>query len=179
MTDEAHGSNGRFRTAALLAGTGIGMLHFNGAYADESAGPLQEVYVFGRKDAYELDTSSLGKLAQPIIDVPRSINTISEQELQDRAVTDLNEALKTVPGVTIGAGEFRSIGNSPTIRGFVARTDMFLDGVRDYGDYYRDPFNLESIEVLEGSAGVLFGRGSTGGVIEQGSKLPKPQSFVG
>src|SRR5262249_21287336 len=141
-------------------------------------GTLEEVYVFGRKDAYKQDTSTLPKLTAPIIDVPQSINTISEQELQDRAITDLNQALHTVPGVTIGAGEFRSMGNSPTIRGFVARTDMFLDGIRDYGDYYRDPFNLESIEVLEGPAGVLFGRGSTGGVIEQGSKLPKLQSFV-
>jgi catecholate siderophore receptor len=187
MTDETRGGNGRFRTAALLAGTGIGMLHFNGACADDSAadppapnkGALEEVYVFGQKDAYQQDTSTLGKLTSPIIDVPQSINTISEQELQDRAVTDFNEALKTVPGVTIGAGEFRSLGNTPTIRGFVARTDLFLDGVRDYGDYYRDPFNLESIEVLEGPAGVLFGRGSTGGVIEQGSKLPKLQTFVG
>src|SRR5690349_13242305 len=103
MTDEMRG-NGRFRTAALLAGTGIGMLHFNGAYADDSTadapppnkGTLEEVYIFGQKDAYEQDTSSLGKLTAPIVDVPQSINTISEQELQDRAVTDFNEALKTV-----------------------------------------------------------------------------------
>jgi catecholate siderophore receptor len=183
MTDDSRG--GRFRTAALLAGTGIGMLHINGAHADDATaetppnrGSLEEVYVFGTRDAYKQDTSTLPKLAVPIIEVAQSINTISEQELQDRAVTDLNQALHTVPGVTIGAGEFKSIGNSPTIHGFVARTDMFLDGIRDYGDYYRDPFNIESIEVLEGPAGVLFGRGSTGGVIEQGSKLPKLQSFV-
>jgi catecholate siderophore receptor len=161
------------------------MLHVNGAYAEDSSAEapanrsgLEEVYVFGTKDAYKTDTSSLSKLATPIIDVPQSIDTITAQELQDRAVTDFNQALRTVPGITLGAGEFKSIGNSPTIRGFVARTDMFLDGIRDYGDYYRDPFNLESIEVLEGPAGVLFGRGSTGGVIEQATKLPKLQSFI-
>jgi len=172
MTDDARGGNGCLRTAALLAGTGIGMLHVNGALAQE------EVHIFGTKDAYQPDRSSLSKLAVPVIDVPQSIDTISAQELQDRAVTDFNQALHTVPGVTIGAGEFRSLGNTPTIRGFVARTDMFLDGIRDYGDYYRDPFNLESIEVLEGPAGVLFGRGSTGGVIEQASKLPRLQSSI-
>jgi catecholate siderophore receptor len=185
MADDTRGGNGRFRSAALLAGTGISVLHLHGAYADDSAadappnkGNLEEVYVFGQKDAYKQDTSSVPKLTAPIIDTPQSINTISAQELQDRAVTDLNQALHTVPGVTIGAGEFRSIGTSPTIRGFVARTDMFLDGIRDYGDYFRDPWDLESIEVLEGPAGVLFGRGSTGGVIEQGSKQPKLQSFI-
>ncbi|MEP6885042.1 MAG: TonB-dependent siderophore receptor [Gammaproteobacteria bacterium] len=184
--DETASASGGLRAVALLAGTGIGVLHFSGLYAAESApvappvdrDALQQLYVFGQKDAYKLDTSRLLKLAVPLMDVPQSINTISAQELQDRAVADLNQALKSVPGITLGAGEFKSIGTSPTIRGFVARTDMFLDGIRDYGDYYRDPFNLEAIEVLEGSAGVVFGRGSTGGVIEQDSKLPKLQPLI-
>lgn len=185
MTDETPGGRKGLRSVALLAGTGIGVLQLNGVYAAEAvagapANPdaLEQVTVFGQKDPYKLDTSGLSKLALPLIDIPQSINTISAQEMQDRAVTDLNQALKTVPGVTLGAGEFKSTGNSPTIRGFVARTDMFMDGIRDYGDYYRDPFNLEAIEVLEGPAGVVFGRGSTGGVIEQDSKLPKLQPLI-
>ncbi len=185
MTDENRGGNARLRSV-LLAGTGIGMLGVSTVYAEDStaspppgrASSLEEVHVFGSRDAYKVDTSTLGKLTTPLIDVPQSVDAISEQELQDRGVTDFNQALHTVPGVTIGAGEFKSIGNSPTIRGFVARTDMFLDGIRDYGDYFRDPFNLESIEVLEGPASILFGRGSTGGVIEQGSKLPKLQEIL-
>ncbi|MEP6546137.1 MAG: TonB-dependent siderophore receptor [Gammaproteobacteria bacterium] len=186
MTDETAGASCGLRAVALLAGTGIGVLHLGGVYAAESAteaspadrDALEQLYVFGQRDAYKLDTSSLLRLAVPLIDVPQSINVISAQEMQDRAVMDLNQALKTVPGITIGSGEFRSIGTSPTIRGFVARTDMFMDGIRDYGDYYRDPFNLEAIEVLEGAAGVVFGRGSTGGVIEQDSKLPKLQPLI-
>lgn len=184
MTTENRGGSGCFRSV-LLAGTGIGMLQIPGAYAEDSTtdsppnrGALEEVYVFGQRDAYKVDSSSLPKLTVPIIEAPQSIDTITEQVLQDRAVTDLNQALHTVPGITIGAGEFRSMGNSPTIRGFVARTDMFLDGIRDYGDYFRDPFNLESIEVLEGPSSILFGRGSTGGVIEQASKLPKLQEAI-
>ncbi len=185
MTDETPRASNSLRTVALLAGTGIGVLQLNGVYAAEPAAEtpanqnaLEQVTVFGQKDAYKMDASSLSKLAVPLIDVAQSINTISAQEMQDRAVVDMNQALKTVPGVTIGAGEFRSIGTSPTIRGFVARTDMFMDGIRDYGDYYRDPFNLEAIEVLEGPAGMVFGRGSTGGVIEQESKLPKLQPLI-
>jgi catecholate siderophore receptor len=183
MTDDTSRAASGLRTIALLAGTGIGVLHLNAGYAAEtdassSHGTLDQVTVFGQKDAYTLDASGLLRLGVPLLDVPQSVNTISAQEMQDRAVMDLNTALHTVPGVTIGAGEFRSIGTSPTIRGFVARTDMFMDGIRDYGDYYRDPFNLESIEVLEGPAGVVFGRGSTGGVIEQDSKLPKLQPLI-
>jgi catecholate siderophore receptor len=186
MSDEIPGGRKGLRSVALLAGTGIGVLQFHAAPAADSAAEappsgqnvLEQVTVFGRKDAYRTDTSGLSKLAVPLIDVAQSINTISQQELQDRAVIDLNQALKAVPGVTIGAGEFKSTGTSPTIRGFVARTDIFMDGIRDYGDYYRDPFNLEAIEVLEGPAGVVFGRGSTGGVIEQDSKLPKLQPQI-
>jgi catecholate siderophore receptor len=179
MDGENRGANGRFRSV-LLAGTGLGILQAHSAYAEDpktdpslDRGSVQEVYVLGERDAYKVDTLSLSKLTTPILDTPQSIATVTEQVMQDRAVTDLNQALRNVPGITIGAGEFRSLGNSPTIRGFTARTDMFLDGVRDYGDYYRDPFNLEAIEVLEGPSGILFGRGSTGGVIEQASKLPK------
>ena len=178
MIDETRGSR-RYLRKVLLAGTGIGVLHAAGVYADDPAtgtpanrNPQDVIYVFGRRDSYKVDASSVQKLTVPIIDVPQSIDTISGQVLQDRAVSNLNDALRTVPGITIGAGEFKSMGNSPTIRGFVARTDMFLDGIRDYGDYFRDPFNLESIEVLEGPSSILFGRGSTGGVIERASKLP-------
>jgi catecholate siderophore receptor len=182
MTDEI--TRNPRRVIALLAGTGIGVLHLHSVSASEPSSDaqrrdsLEQVTVLGQKDSYKLDTSGLTKLAVPLIDVPQSISTISAQEMQDRAAMDLNQALKTVPGVTIGAGEFRSIGTSPTIRGFVARTDMFMDGIRDYGDYYRDPFNLEAVEVLEGPAGVVFGRGSTGGVIEQDSKLPTLQPLI-
>jgi len=184
MTAEWRGGGGCFRSV-LLAGTGIGMLQVTGAHAEDATsgppgnrGALQEVHIFGQRDAYKIDASSLPKLTVPIIEVPQSIDTVTGQVLQDRAVTDFNQALQSVPGITIGAGEFRSMGNSPTIRGFVARTDMFLDGIRDYGDYFRDPFNLESIEVLEGPSSILFGRGSTGGVIEQASKLPRLQEAI-
>ena len=97
--------------------------------------------------------------------------------MQDRAISNLNDAFRNIPSITIGAGEFKSLGTSPTIRGFVARTDMFIDGQRDIGDYYRDPFDLEQVQVLEGPASTLFGRGSTGGVINQVTKKPQLARF--
>src|SRR5712672_2572948 len=108
MTDETPRVSNSLRTVALLAGTGIGVLQLNGVHAAESAAEtpakqnaLEQVTVFGQKDAYKMDASSLSKLAVPLIDVAQSINTISAQEMQDRAVVDMNQALKTVPGVTI------------------------------------------------------------------------------
>ncbi|HUN48239.1 MAG TPA: TonB-dependent siderophore receptor, partial [Stellaceae bacterium] len=49
--------------------------------------------------------------------------------------------------------------------------------MRDFGSYYRDPFNLDAIEVLKGPSSILFGRGSTGGVINQVSKQPGLDPF--
>jgi len=120
--------------ARLMAGTGFGVLcvlpmpprpvrpwpRRTGASPDHR-----------RKPDYKIDLPSLPKFTVPLVDIPQSINTISSQELKDRAVANFNDAIRTVPGITLGAGEFRSMGNTPSIRGFVARTDIFLDGLRD------------------------------------------------
>ncbi len=89
----------------------------------------------------------------------------------------LGDALRNVPGITMGAAEGGSIGNNFNLRGFSARTDLYLDGMRDRGQYYRDVFSLEAVEVLQGPSSMLFGRGSTGGVINQVSKLPTLTPF--
>jgi len=131
-----------------------------------------------RPDDYQIMAPALSKLTEPLLNTPQSIDIVPQQVLQDRAVSNLNDALRNVPGISLGAGEFSWQGNNPTIRGFLARNDMFLDGLRDFGSYSRDPFNMQQIEVLQGPASVLFGRGSTGGVINQASKLPTLSGFV-
>src|SRR5262249_57556657 len=81
-------------------------------------------------------------------------------------------------GMWVEAGEGGGAqGDNLTLRGFNARTDIFLDGIRDTGQYNRDVFNLEAVEVLKGPSAVYFGRGSTGGVINQVSKTPQAARF--
>ncbi len=163
--------NARLRTAIsqLLLGAGTGVLGVVPVLAAE----VEEIVVTDRqREAYTVDQSSLGKLTEALIDTPQSISVITEQLLDDRGAMSLNDALRNVPGITLGAGEFTWQGNNPTMRGFNSRNDMFLDGMRDYGSYSRDPFNLEAVEVLLGPSSMVFGRGSTGGVINQASKKP-------
>jgi catecholate siderophore receptor len=50
---------------------------------------------------------------------------------------------------------------------------VFVDGMRDPAFYERDTFFYDRLEVLRGSASMLFGRGSTGGAVNQVSKLPR------
>ena len=112
------------------------------------------------------------KIPLSVKDTPQSVNVIPQQLLQEQSVTRLEDALKNVPGVTLNAGEGAARGDTINIRGFSAFNDFFLDGVRDAAIYVRDPFNLESIEVLKGPSATLFGRGSTGGAVNQVSKAP-------
>lgn len=121
---------------------------------------------------------SIGKLTQPILDTPQSISSVTSQELADRGFTDLNDTLRYVPGISLGAGETSYQGNSANLRGFTTRDDMFLDGQRDYGYYYRDPFNDQELQVLKGPSSILFGRGSTGGVVNEVSKSPTLAPFL-
>ena len=117
--------------------------------------------------------SSGGKFEQALRDVPQSITVIDRKMLDNQAAASLKDALRNVPGITLGAGEGGVIGDNINLRGFSARTDVYLDGMRDRGQYSRDVFSLQAVEVLKGPSSMLFGRGSTGGVINQISKKPE------
>jgi catecholate siderophore receptor len=111
-------------------------------------------------------------------DTPQSVSIIDEKAIQDQAFTRLEDALKTVPGITLNVGEGAARGDTVNLRGFSAFNDFFLDGIRDAAVYDRDSFNLEQIEVVKGPSAVLFGRGSTGGVINQVSKAAQLSAFT-
>jgi catecholate siderophore receptor len=114
---------------------------------------------------------SLARLPADLHDVPQSVTVLSKSLLQSQGATSLADALRNVPGITLGGAEGGQIGNNINLNGFTARTDIYLDGFRDRGQYYRDTFALDSVEVLMGPSSMLFGRGSTGGVINQVSKV--------
>jgi catecholate siderophore receptor len=121
---------------------------------------------------------SLTKFSEPLIDTPQSVAVVPQFVMQDQGLSTLRDTLRNVPGISLAAGEAGAQGDNLTIRGFTARNDIFLDGIRDFGSYYRDSFNYEQVEALEGPAGIQFGRGSTGGVVNQESKVPQAERLV-
>ena len=173
----SHGHGRRVR-ATLLAGTGLNFLFLFPATALAQT-ELAPVQVHGNDTSdYTAANSGLTKLPEPLLDTPISVTTVTQQLMSDRGDTNLNDALRNAPGITLASNESSFMGNVPYIRGFSARTDMFLDGMRDIGMYYRDPFNMNQVEALEGPDSILFGRGSTGGVVEQDSKTPQLEQFI-
>src|SRR5690606_28114276 len=95
-----------------------------------------------------------------------------------QGAVSLRDVLRNSPGITFQAGEGGTpAGDQMTIRGFSARTDMFIDGVRDLGGYARDSFNLEQVEIAKGPSSAVAGRGATGGSVNLVTKSPQTTAF--
>ncbi|MFM7330867.1 MAG: TonB-dependent receptor, partial [Brachymonas sp.] len=124
------------------------------------------------KDQLKVNRSSTAKGNQALRDIPQSITVVTEKLIDDRNLDTLKEVLHNTAGVTFQAAE----GGEEDIRlrGFslAATGDIFLDGMRDPAFYERDTFNIDRVDLLRGSASMLFGRGSTGGAANQITKQP-------
>jgi catecholate siderophore receptor len=134
--------------------------------SNEGSGELDEVTVRGIRPLID------DKLSGDLQNTPQTVTVVTSELMSAQASTRLEEALKNVPGITLNAGEGGARGDTVNLRGFSAFNDFFLDGIRDAAVYTRDVFNLESVEVVKGPSATLFGRGSTGGAINQVSKAP-------
>ena len=138
---------------------------------------LPEVEVTG-SEGYRAESLSSPKYPGSLLTTPQSAQVITPQLREDEDDTSLRDSLRNVSGISIGAGEGSYQGDNFSIRGFNARSDIFVDGMRDFGSYFRDPFNTENIEVLKGSSSTEFGRGSTGGAVNMGTKTPELEGFT-
>ncbi|MBC7993519.1 MAG: TonB-dependent receptor [Rhizobacter sp.] len=125
------------------------------------------------KQSYQATTTRIGKGKQELRDVPQSVTVVTERLIDDRNLDTMKEALKNTAGISFQAAE----GGEEDIRlrGFSLQStgDIFIDGMRDPAFYDRDSFNWDRLELLRGSASMLFGRGSTGGAVNQVSKRPE------
>jgi catecholate siderophore receptor len=134
---------------------------------------LPAIAVSGQTDPqdFQAERSTVGaKTPTALRDIPQSVTVINKAVMQSQGATSFQDALRNAPGITIGGAEGGQIGNNINLRGFTAQNDIYLDGFRDRNQYYRDTFDLDAIEVLYGPSSMLFGRGSTGGVVNQVSK---------
>ncbi len=126
----------------------------------------------GADDGYSPSTSSTAtKGNAPLRDIPQSVNVVPGQLLKDQAAHSMQDALRNVPGVAFSSGDGQR--DQVIIRGFTAISDQFIDGVRDDALYFRDLSNIERVEVLKGPSAVLYGRGSSGGLINRVTKKPR------
>jgi catecholate siderophore receptor len=135
---------------------------------------VQVVKIVGAREdnsAYVVNRSGgATKSDMALKDVPQTINVISAAVIRDLHATSLQDVLKTVPGVGLSTGDGQR--DQVFIRGFTAIGDQFVDGFRDDALYFRDLSNIERLEVVKGPAAVLYGRGSSGGLVNRVTKKP-------
>ncbi|WP_207886644.1 TonB-dependent siderophore receptor [Pseudomonas sp. 30_B] len=152
----------------------LGLLVFPTAYAesqDTLALPATSVTSAYDQESYNPgDSKSALKIDAPLRDIPQTVNVVPESVIKDQGARSMEDVLKNVPGVGFSNGDGQR--DQVTIRGFSAIGDMYIDGIRDDALYFRDLSNIERVEVIKGPAAVLYGRGSSGGLINSISKTP-------
>jgi len=122
--------------------------------------------------AYRVEEqTSATKVPMRLLDIPQTVTTITQEMLRDRAVDSMQDALAYTPGVSQILGEGRR--DQVSIRGMSSNNDMYVDGIKDDAGYYRDLSSTERIEVVEGPAAVLYGRGTSGGLVNRITKKPR------
>ncbi len=150
-----------------------------GAQPERDYLPSDIVVTADRQEGYGSDDGSTGtKTPTPLIDVPQAVSFITEDQLEDQSIRQLNEALRYVPGVSLETGEGHR--DEVFIRGQESTADFYIDGLRDDAQYYRPLYNIARVEVLKGANALIFGRGAGGGAINRVAKRADlTDTFVG
>lgn len=174
------------RTPCFLALGCVGFVaSFSGAAAaQQSASPptrlegvtVTETAIEEEYRAHELQSP---KSTAPLLDTPRIVDVITNAVIESTASFSIEEALRAVPGITLGAGEGGTASaDIPLIRGLDATADTFVDGARDVGSQSRETFAVERVEVVKGPNTAFGGRSTSAGTINIVSKTPQATDFV-
>lgn len=119
----------------------------------------------------------------PIREVPQSISVVTRDNMNDRAVQSVSEAM--LYSANVNAQRYGADVRSDyfTVRGFPA--DLYLDGLRipqiasqsgGYSGFVVEPYSLESVEILRGPSSALFGQSNVGGIVNMVSKQPQAEA---
>lgn len=153
-----------------------GMAQAQEAAPEEPLPELAPVIVQGRAlDAnpnaedgvpYKARTSGDDRHTRPLAETPQTLSVLTKAAIEDSGYTDLKRILGSQPGITLGTGENgNAFGDRYIIRGQEARSDVFVDGLRDPGMTTRESFAVEQLEISKGPNSSFAGRGTSGGAV--------------
>lgn len=185
------------REAGTVGSLGVGLAAGLGAFIPFDAraqdpGPvpgdsmtvtLGELSVVGY-DGYQPNTLNadlgLSRFPGRVQDTPQAITVVPGEVIRQQQATTLEQALRNVPGITLSSGEGNGglNGDQFRIRGFQAKNDVYLDGLRDFGVYARDSFNIADVVVIKGPSSETLGLGTAGGAINIVSKRAQLTDFT-
>lgn len=175
VPQEDTSSPGRLVQAAVGVALGTGLAASPAFAAD----PVQLPRITVEEEQLLHPEVSSRKFTAPLLDTPQTVSVIPQEIFNQQGAQNLTDALRNTPGITFNAGEngFATGLSNFSMRGFDTSGSVFIDGVRDSGNYSRDVFNIEQIEVAKGPA-ADNGRGSAGGYVNLVTKTPRREAFT-
>jgi catecholate siderophore receptor len=120
---------------------------------------------------YKAKVSGDSRHVKDLADTPQTITVLTQTQIQESGRSDLKDILDAQPGITLGTGENgNAFGDRYVIRGHEARSDVFVDGLRDPGMTTRESFAVEQVEITKGPSSTFAGKGSSGGAVNSITK---------
>ncbi len=189
--------NGQFdATGALreaLRGTGLQLEQSSaGTYSlvavPEGVMALPETAVIGLENAetawspvegYVATRTAAGtKTDTALVEAPRSISVATRQQMEDRGVQNLDDAVRYMPGIVASSYGSDTRADWLLVRGF--EPTQFLDGLPLPKGVYANPkqetWNLERLALLRGPASSVYGQTPPGGLLDMVSRRPSAES---
>ena len=138
----------------------------------EDAKELEEVIVTARKSLNEKPVT-VGKIEIDPMDLPQSIAVIGQGLIKDQQALRLSDVIRNVNGVYLATTR-ASTQESFSARGYnFSSSNMFKNGSRINTGTMPEISSLEKVEVLKGSAAILYGNVAPGGIVNMVTKQPK------
>ena len=162
---------------AMLASTAMVGPQVPDAAAPSGPAEVSEVVVTGRvQRLYRTRETTVGKGPADPLDIPQAVTVLNEELYRDQGARDAADLYRNIAGVSF----FSYSG--VTFRGFRQATgEIYYDNLRGnpfIGFSVPQLFNIERVEVLKGPAGMLYGPGSPGGLINYVTKTPEEERAV-
>ena len=138
-----------------------------GAVAAAEAAPEEEpIIIEGERSSYGASkVTSATKTSTEVKDIPQAMTIVTKAQIDDQQLRSIGDLLTFVPGASPATGEANR--DQFTLRGNNTTADLFVDGLRDDVQYFRDFYNVSRVEVLKGPNAMIFGRGGGGGIVNR------------
>ncbi|MEC4728107.1 TonB-dependent siderophore receptor [Shewanella sp. D64] len=144
---------------------------------DKTQDAKMEVITISGKGLISYVSASASKTDMPIIETPSSISVLTDKRIADLGAESLQDAIGYVAGVYNGPYGVDTRGDWAQIRGVSPL--QYQDGLQmmfgNYNNVRINPYMLQQIEILKGPSSVLYGQGSTGGIINMVTKRPEAE----
>lgn len=156
------------QTVAIKAGTTL-ELNFT---LYETARELEEVVVETRRTANTKELT-IGKAPIAAMDLPQAVSVVNRAVIEGQQAQRLSDVLRNANGVYLSSTR-GAASETFSARGYsLSSNNIFKDGVRINSGSFPETGSLERVEVLKGSAAVLYGNVAAGGIINLVTKQPK------